>query len=263
MGVIYNTLRPHSALSPPPIDEASAQAEENNEIAWSQLLVDRIVPLVLPPEDRSNPCLNVLVSEIFSQMILYNAILGKMSEPWMIWEGVLKVVTAVRPKVAPADMTPPSSPANRLEQYGLLSSREAPGKSNPRGMQMQGRMLDVVVLTFWSTLQQGVLIWTLLRSFATSLMQASSIQPRADRVDRVSAASRVQRAEEDAEGRRLPSAKANAPRPIAAMWIWALVGRLLGIPERMPWLSGLLSLMQWMALHGPGQVCRTNSALDR
>jgi len=252
LGIVFNTLRPHSALSPAPIDEETQRAEADNEVAWSQLVVDRIIPLVLPPEDLANPCLHVLVSEIFSQMIVYNAILGKTSEPWLLWEGVTKVIYALRPRSRAEDEGPTPSPINRLEQYGLLSSAELTGSRGPQ--REQRRVLDIVLFRFWSTLQQVIVIWALLRPFVLALMRASPTQQRPTK--------RVDRAADDPEARP-PTPEPNERRPIAAMRIWTCLGRVVSLRDRMPWLSGLLSLLQWLSLYGPGQVCGTSSALDR
>merc|ERR1711974_222344 len=51
--------------------------------------------------------------------------------------------------------------------------------------------------------------------------------------------------------------------PILGMALWTCVSKLAHLQERMPWLTGTLSLMQWLLLHGPGQVCCTNSRFDR
>ncbi|KXL49798.1 hypothetical protein M433DRAFT_74706 [Acidomyces richmondensis BFW] len=120
---IYHALRPHSALSPLPINETTAQAENENEIDWSQLLVSRIMPLVLPPEDLLNPCLNVLVSEIFSDMIIHKSVLGKISQPWLIWEGVTKAIYSLR-SISQPTQGQETSPISRLDQYGLLSTEK-------------------------------------------------------------------------------------------------------------------------------------------
>ncbi|KAK6388345.1 hypothetical protein LTR65_008023 [Meristemomyces frigidus] len=146
---IYHTLRPHSALSPPATDEATSLAQYENESDWCQLLVSAIMPLVLPPEDLVNPCLDVLVSEIFSEMIVHSGILGRACEPWLLWEGVTKGIGTLRPIVR-MGQTAALSPTSRLEQFGLLGSAEA-AKRDLHGAQ-QGT-LDAMALAFWSALQ--------------------------------------------------------------------------------------------------------------
>lgn len=263
--MIYHTLRPNKALTPLPVDASTTLEQRDNEIAWAQLLVSQVMPLVLPPEDLQNPCLHVLVSEIFSEMIVFNALCGKASEAWLIWEGVTKLIRALRPNLhslSPADDTPSS--INKLEQLGLLSSaksNEEQDLQRPRG----GR-LDIIAQVFWATLQIIVTTWLLLRSFTVALMHASSIPARQGRLGKVPTTDKV---------RVSAVAPARSPipqhtiltsidkRPLVSMKVWTCIARLTTIELRMPWLSGLLSLLQWLSLYGPGKICTTNSTLDR
>ncbi|KAI7579591.1 hypothetical protein KC343_g20888, partial [Hortaea werneckii] len=176
---IYHTLRPHHALSPPPVDDATRLAQHENEGDWCQLLVNDILPLLLPPEDLSNPCLDVLVSEIFSEMIMHNAILGKTSEPWLLWEGITKSIYVVRPELRPPPEPAASSPINRLEQFGLLSSQDP--KSGNQDADELG-FIGTVLGVFWSTVHFALLAWSLIRAFVTAFMDASALPQRPPRV---------------------------------------------------------------------------------
>ncbi|KAH9839672.1 PXA domain [Teratosphaeria destructans] len=248
---IYHSLRPHKALSPLPIDDATTLAERENESDWSQLLVSRIIPLVLPPEDLVNPCLNVLVSEIFSEMIVRNAVLEKSSQPWLLWEGVTKVIYTLRPVAQPRMETAASS-INRLDQYGLLASAEKGTGRETRTT--AGSAMTIVTEGFWSCLQFAVLTWALLRTFVVALMQASSIPPRPRRLNAKSSSS-------PPDGYQ--TSREFQPVPIIAMELWNCLGQLTCLQYRMPWLTGILALLQWQLMHGPGQLCSSNSALDR
>ena len=256
---IYRSLRPHSALSPVPSDAATTLVQQQNESDWSQLLVSGIMPLLLPPEDLVNPCLDVLVSEIFSEMIVHNGILGKVCEPSLLWEGVTKVIYTLRSKGHMPKVSIPS-PTNKLEQFGLLSSAEAAPESSRSASR---GTFDAIILAFWSTLQYALLAWTLLRAFTTALMHASSLPSRSARVsgDVETVDKVVVIANEPATG---PVTSVTAEkRPIVGMRIWSCMDSLTSLHHRMPWLSGCLSLLQWLSLHGPGQVCRTNGQVDR
>jgi hypothetical protein len=59
------------------------------------------------------------------------------------------------------------------------------------------------------------------------------------------------------------SLSSDEPRPILSMSVWTMVGRVLDLDIRMPWLSGLLSLAHHVAMYGPGKVGDTDGALDR
>ncbi|KAK4541381.1 hypothetical protein LTR36_007982 [Oleoguttula mirabilis] len=241
---IYHTLRPHSALSPPATDEATSLAQYENESDWCQLLVSAIMPLVLPPEDLVNPCLDVLVSEIFSEMIVHSGILGRACEPWLLWEGVTKGIGTLRPIVR-MGQTAALSPTSRLEQFGLLGSAEA-AKRDLHGAQ-QGT-LDAMALAFWSALQYALLAWILLRAFLTALMQASSDQPRRKRASRQHANSDEVSAGADGPADGPTTAATAEKRPIVSMGIWSCLEQVTSLQWRMPWLTGCLSLLQWLSL---------------
>lgn len=257
---MYHALRPHHALSPPPIDVATTLAQKENESDWCQLLVSDIVRLLLPPEDLLNPCLDALVTEIFSEMIVHSAILGKASEPWMLWEGIAKSIYAIRPDLRLPKEPVSASPANRLEQFGLLSSAEAVMRK--QSGERRGN-LDFAVSAFWMATHLTILAWNLIRAFVIALMSAASLPQRPPRnvMDPV-----VEEKVHRAAGGSVADPAAPAAveqRPVISMNIWTCVGQLTNLQERMPWLTGCLSLLQWLAVRGPGQVCRTNSSLDR
>ena len=266
---IYHSMYPNEALTPLPNNPACQAEQEENEIAWSQLLVSRVLPLLLPPEDLQNPCLHVLVSEIFSEMIVHRVLCQRVSEPWLLWEGVTKAIYALRPDLVPR--APPTSEtassAGRLEQFGLLSSKEAASSQDGR-LSKPGKF-DSITRAFWAVLQFSTITWLFLRSFVVALMHASTLPPRSSHAhggktsDKPSATAVL-----PPDGGTDPQSQVTRKdealkRPVVRMRAWTCISRLTALNERMPWLSGLLSLLQWLSLRGPGQVCRTDSALDR
>ena len=263
--LIYHTIHPNKALTPLPDNPSTILEQQDNEIAWAQLLVSQVVPLVLPPEDLQNPCLHVLVSEIFSEMIVHNAICGKASESWLIWEGVTKLIYALRPDhipQTPADDRPSS--IDKLEQFGLLSSGKIADKQELQ--RARGGRFDLIAQVFWTTLQVLMTLWLLLRAFATALMHASSIPARPGRVVKAAASDKVRASAVAPDSRPNPQHTIltnSEQRPVVRMQVWTCISRLTAIDRRMPWLSGLLSLVQWLSLYGPGGLGRTNSTLDR
>ena len=242
--------------------------QEENEIAWSQLLVSRVLLLVLPPEDLQNPCLHVLVSEIFSEMIVHRVLCQRVSEPWLLWEGVTKAIYALRPDLAQREpSTEVPSPVGRLEQFGLLSSKEA-ATSQDRRLSKAGSF-DSIAGAFWAALQFSTTAWIVLRSFVLALMHASTLPARSSHAHGEKTSDKPPvTAVDPPDGGPDPQPKVTRnelafKRPVVRMRVWTCISRLTGMDERMPWFSGLLSLLQWLSLRGPGQVCRTDGALDR
>jgi hypothetical protein len=256
---VYHAIRAHCALSPLPTDDMSMQAQHENESDWCQALVNGILPLLLPPEDLSNPCLDVLVSEIFSNLIVRNAVLEKSAEPWLLWEGVTKAVHSLTTRTSrPAEETN-SPPQSKLEQFGLLA--DADDVSQRSSKNSQRGILYTVAASFWSALEYAGLMWTLLRAFVIALMHAPSLPSRPgvgshpqrtlNNVDVTGVVSNIH-ASSDLQ-----------PPAIIQMQVWSCLGRLVSLQRHMPWLAGFLSLTQWLSLNAFGGFSRTNSAFDR
>jgi hypothetical protein len=47
------------------------------------------------------------------------------------------------------------------------------------------------------------------------------------------------------------------------MKIWTCASSLLDLDARMPWLRATLSLLQWFALQGPGELGATDRIIDK
>ena len=207
----------------------------------------------------------MLVSEVFSEIIVQKAICGRASEAWTIWEGVSKIISILRPnatRLQPANLAP--SPINKLHEFGLLSPSDT-----PRGEDLQhaqpGRLQSITQF-FWSTLQLTFMVSLILRSLVSALMHASSVPARPNPRRISKASDRLPVSAVDAAS--LPRTEELEPqghekRPVVSLAVWTCISRLSSLQLRMPWLSGFLSLLQWVCLYGPGQVCSTNSALDR
>lgn len=241
-----------------PENSGSLQEQQENEVAWCLLLVDRVLPLVLPPEDLLNPCLDVLVSEVFSEMIFHNGVCGKACEPWLLWDGIAKALQSIRPGNR-GPLKVHGSAANSLEESGLLSTARA-SKPTDHHKSLRGRF-DTATQLFWMTIQCVMTLWFLLRAFGMALIQARSIPPRANRVLHRRKALNTPTGSLD-DSKLLPKQELER-RPVISTSIWSLVSELLMLDKRMPWLTGMFSFLQWTALYGPGQLCRTNSTLDR
>ncbi|KAK4890657.1 hypothetical protein LTR27_010696 [Elasticomyces elasticus] len=246
VAAVFQVLRPHNALSPLPLDDPSINAQLKNELAWSQLLVQSIVPLLLPPEDLENPCLNVVVTEIFSEMILRNAIVGKTSQPWLLWEGVTKLIYVLKPRSPTKEEANPLPPS-KLEQFGLLSNEES---VDSRSKGRSRSITDTLLWAFLAFMQYSILIWTVGRALLAALLHASDVPQRNKG---------RQRYQNDLNIDAVDCS--NVARPIVGMRIWSCVGQLTSLGERMPWLTGCLSLSQWLSISTG--ACSTDSVIDR
>jgi len=263
---IYHTLQPHPALSPVPLDSdpSTIRSQTVNEAAWRQLLFGSILSHLLPPEDLENPCLRVLVNEIFAEMILGNGVSGKACEGWLIWDGITKVLTAIREK-APEVVEKIESPAaNRLEQFGLLPTRDDKVLSEGPSRSPIGITQSISVL-LWELLRIGFLIFVSLRTAVTVFTDSDSLPPRSTEDNLLSPITPSPTEDGYASSGTTPSqsAKGYPKRSILEMSAWTVPKQFLRMEDRMPWLSSILSLSQHYLIHGPGKLCSTDGRIDR
>ncbi|PFH56905.1 hypothetical protein XA68_15772 [Ophiocordyceps unilateralis] len=86
----YHALCPFPPLEPVPSpqDPTSEAEQRDNESAYRQLLVEAVLAVLLPTEDLENPCLTALVSQMLSELVVGNLVIGKAAQPWLILEGI-------------------------------------------------------------------------------------------------------------------------------------------------------------------------------
>lgn len=269
-------MNPHPALSPVPRedDPSTVLEQQLNEEAWRQLLVQGVLAVLLPTEDLENACLRALVAEIFSEMIVGNAVSQKVCEPWFLWDAITTVIQASQPRTATPKTTGheetkllATTAASRLEQFGLLSAEShqegADGFNTNRRRSNAG---STAIGLFWMAVQYIFLAsraaWTLAHALATS----SSLPSRSKTW--LVVVNPGGRQERGASSKCLPEVSpttglSDDQRPILDMGVWAMISKVIELKERMPWLSGMLALVHHGAVYGPGKVADTDGALDR
>jgi hypothetical protein len=272
---IYHTLTPHPALSPVPLDDdpSALLEQELNEEAWRQLLVQGVLAVLLPTEDLENGCLRALVAEIFAEMILGNGLSKKACEPWLLWDAITTVIEAITQpgtrvrKEGVEHAHSPTTATSRLEQFGLLSaSKETGNDSHKLNLSSQGSAaFSSASGLFWTVVQYVFLASTALRAFIYTLATSSTLPSRSKTWLSPTEAERQEHVSSNPTARSETSSTSlsNDQRPILSMAVWSMVGHLIELEARMPWLSGLLVFLQHGALAGPGRVGDTDGALDR
>ncbi|TKX27241.1 PXA domain-containing protein 1 [Elsinoe australis] len=267
---IYHSIRPHPALSPVPTESRldSIDAQISNETAWRQLLIEGVLELLLPPEDLKNPCLKILLNEIFSELIIGNVLGGKVSEGWFLWEGITKAIQAVRTDGAavPENLNPKRGA--RLEQFGLLSADD-PARAPDRAWQRTRSIYALIVNAGWELLRIALLLFGLIRAAFTALSDAVYLPPR--RVEHHSTSSVAS----SPSSSFISSPNLNSSQrsdvvqdpttktAIIDMSAWRVPVTILGLNTSMPWLIGAASLIQHYAVHGPGKVGGVDARVDR
>jgi hypothetical protein len=257
---IYHSICPFPALSPVPQEgnEEAIQQQRENEALYRQLLVQGVLAILLPTEDLENDCLTAIVSQIFSEMILGGGIGGKAAEPWLIWEGIMKGAEVIQARLRNksraqaglppniADSTPADTTGRNLKSWGVRGSFQT---------------------TFWLVLQYLFLALTAARFLIVAVATSTHLPSRIAPTMKVTGSAHL---EDDAESPRLtnPKIARTSPRtpskqPILRMKIWSCAADLLDLGVRMPWLKATMSMAQWAAITGPGQVGNTNGMIDK
>jgi hypothetical protein len=213
---------------------------------YRQLLVQAVLDILLPTEDLENDCLTALVGQIFSELIIANAVANKLSEPWLIYEVLIIISRVVLQKRT----------AGTDDTIRTTSKKSSPSAS--RGI------LSVTDL-FWTILKWCFLATAFLRTIFAILLASRSVPFRTSR-------SRGARGDVTDQKTRLEPVQAtilsetepeSVKTPLLAFRLWAAVSNLIEIDVRMPWLHGTLSLLQWIAMTGPGRMADVDGRLDR
>ncbi|KAG9620288.1 hypothetical protein KCU69_g22772, partial [Aureobasidium melanogenum] len=210
---------------------------------------------LLPPEDLNNPPLRVLVTEIFSELIIGRGVCGNICEGWFIWDVVSKLLAIIRPPEPEVQQEPPPSP-NRLEKFGLLAD-DSDDVEEPPAVTTTSPV-DTLSGMFLQVMQYAFLAFISIRAFFTALSDAATLPPRTNsRAD-------ATHAELDDNGSLWQqSTHDSAKRPILGMSLWSCCSHLLSLDLQMPWLITMGSYIQWLLICSSWKVGYTNSRLDR
>lgn len=255
----YHSLWPFAALSPVPSNGVTeAQQQMENEAAYRQLLVQGVLAILLPTEDIESDCLTTLVGQIFSEMILGGGIGGKAAEPWLLWEGITKIAEEIKLHL------PKSKAQVRVERSNSDLGNLRPLKLT-RGNTKSWRIGRSIQKTFWLVLEYAFLAFTAVRFLIKTLISSPSLPSRItmkatglkDLKDHTEPPD-LTKSETISNGRRVP-----AKQPIMKMKVWSCAASLLDIDVRMPWLSGTISMLQWVAINGPGELGNTDGMVDK
>ncbi|KAI0180448.1 PXA domain-containing protein [Hypoxylon sp. FL1284] len=252
---IYHSIWPLPALSPvPKAGDQSTQTQAANESTYRQLLVQGVLALLLPTEDLENECLTALVGQLFSELIIGNLIVNKLSEPWLIWEGLIMLTRLARSK---STTMASKSSSTQQDAYPKAKSDVIPPFTRRYSLYIQQ--------VFWSVIQWGFIVVNSIRLIISTIMLSRTLPPRSAPITIHQTNPTSKR---DQEGAYQPSATFETRSqpvkvPAADYKIWSCVGNLLEMDSRMPWMSGALAMVQWAAIRGPGSLAGFNGMIDR
>ncbi|KAJ5746414.1 hypothetical protein N7520_011596 [Penicillium odoratum] len=255
---LYHELNPHPGLTPVPdfADPDTITAQSENEAVYRQLLVHGTLAILLPTEDLENGSLRTLVGDILADLILGKAVGDRICEGVFLYEVITKLTETMRHRKSPEKEGSKSNVStNRLEKFGLLSTNEP---ANP-----QSASQSQATVWLWNVLQSIYVGYVALCFIVTGLFRvASNPGPESSHRAGVSFPSATPVSpKEDIES--LLSNNITNKRPVLDYRAISMVSQLLKMSQRMPWLSGLVSLIQHLILAGPGRIGDTDGVIDR
>lgn len=223
---------------------------------YRRLLASGTLAVLLPTEDLENSSLRTLVGDVLADLILGKEVAGRMCEGRFLWEMIAKLLDIVRRRKTLDDYESTNeTPVSRLEQFGLLPSKDEAVNPPPAA---QSRATAWI----WNVLQSIYVGYVALRFIATGLFRvASNPGPTSSHGAGVSFPAATPTPSK--EGPESSSDGVTGKRPVLDYRLSSMTSQLFGIPQRMPWLSGVFALAQHLILAGPGRLGDTDGVLDR
>lgn len=269
------------------IDNDIALEQATNEAAYRQLLVRGLLAVLLPTEDLENECLTSLVSNIFAELLVGNVLARRVAEPWMMYEIVGLVAKIVREKMDgdDDDKDPKQLAKKRRAAARLLQKQTQSGGGKLSGKLSGNWITTTAAPVFWSVLKIGFALFASIRFLVTSITLSRSLPLRGIVVTKVKEPAAAEKEKDTAttinkdggflDVKLKPSsasiysvatsvAGTDEPVvPVLAFSVWATISNIVQLDVRMPWLYGGLSMLQWLAMAGPGRIAALNGPLDR
>lgn len=205
-----------------------------------------MLAILLPTEDLENNCLVALVGQIFSEMIIGDIVAKRLSEPWLIWEGLIILSRVVRERTNTAAGRPPTQ-----------HNGHVPPVSGRRGFSLK--------LLFWSVMQWCFVATGFIRLLVSTVASSRSLPPRTrHRTSQYEDMTGQKTEKESIHPTRLLETRSGPIKvPVLAFRIFPAASNLMEMGLRMPWLCGAFSLVHWMAVTGPGRIADVDGPLDR
>lgn len=243
-------MNPHPAFSPvpEPCEPRTIAEQDENESIYRQLLVHGMLAVLLPTEDLENACVRTLVGDILGDLLMGKEISRRACEGWFIWDALSELLGALVDTDRENDETQ-GSQQGRLAKFGLLSTKEEQaGHVSPKPR-------STVSAWIWSFLHAAYLTYVALRFTAIGLFRTAS-NPKPSRLTSTRPMS---------SGNETPKSanSVTANRPVLNYRLYSMMSQLLDLPRRMPWLTGMLALVQYMVVAGPRGIGGKGSVLDR
>lgn len=241
---IYHSLcpLPHLSPLPDPNHPKTIAKQAENEAVYRQLLVQGVLAVLLPTEDLENDCLTALVGQILSELIIGGVVANKASEPWMLWNGLSILADVIGRQ---------SRGAQQPDLEEKAGSRPQPRKFNVSGL-------------LWSLVHYVFALTGFMRILVTTVARSRHLPARGQPL----APEKSDAGHHDVESTDMDTGQIqletrSAKTPVLAYAIWPTISNLIKLDCHMPWLLGNLSMLQWLAIAGPGHAAGADGIVDR
>lgn len=259
---MYHNLRPHPALAPLANEQNQTLISDQQQSysAYVRLLAQGIIAVVLPTEDLQNPCLRALVSEVSADLIIGNFVGNRICQSMFLFDSIRKATTAAQNRLKISDWAFDivEEPKDRLSSFGLISSQNKI-ESRPRHRTSVPQLISIVAhycLLAFSVIRGLVKILATSPNLPNRQTMAWYGRSQNGPVTPITFTTSAYVAGDD--DRSIPHMT-----PVMSYRFWSASGSLASFSLRMPWLSGMVSLIQFFLVNGRGKFGRANSVLDR
>ena len=203
--------------------------------------------MLLPTEDLENTALRILLGDILADLILGNEAGGMACEGWFLWECITNLVKILTQPDAP-------DPASKVPEAHLETS-------TPKNQNIHTPSTPRLPVSawFWSLIQFMYWTYVTVRFVVTGLFRAATTPPVRWSSPSASVSTSQVEYQFSKSSSNIP---ANGKRPILDYDLYGMLSQLLDVPKRMPWLGGLLALLQYLTLEGPGKIGHAGGVFD-
>ncbi|KAK2736140.1 hypothetical protein FQN57_000871 [Myotisia sp. PD_48] len=238
---VYHVLNPHPVLSPVPEFPNSQPIGEQveKERVYRQLLAHGVMAILLPTEDLENTCLTTLIGDILADLLLGEIVSEKAAQGWFIWETLLNILADLNQQNSSDGGKGWDQEGRPGDQKQRLDPEDHSSKRD------QSFILGVVL----NILQYCYLGYVAIQFVVAGLFRVAFVTPTSK--------------ENNGANEKMSRSNGGTRLPVLQYRIFSVLGEVIEISSRMPWLGGVIALVQHLLLENPWRVGDTDGILDR
>lgn len=230
-------------------DPASVSKQKEAETVYRQLLAQGILAVLLPTEDLENTCFRTVTCDILADLLFGKIVSDKVCEGWFLWGTVAKLVSELKTRWMER-----KSKEGRLGAFDPSPTESHASHGDGLSHKGQSRLSSLL----WGILQFCYLTYVSIRFVVSGLFRVASTPSKGS----VSTSSPVFSIN-PAKGAPGSTESGMSGSPVIKYRFFGMLAQLADVPRRMPWLGGMLALVQHQLLTGPGRLGESGGVVDR